>query len=234
MAVSGKTAAPLEIPYLEESDIPDMGAGDKAIAERAHSLLTGAGVAQLAGGEAGEGQLLIAQPGDVARFKALKGDATLAEDGTLTVADGAITSRKAKLTAGIKSATEDLHPLSTSYQDVPGTSLEITPAAPSLLKVTAVFRLHTIRSSGIEEPEAFGTVRIDSEDQSPPANLQSNLATPGSATLETTATILQVYLLSLTTASHTIKLRAKSSKSVSGFSRCYAEGTRFLYELIAS
>lgn len=34
MAVSGKTAAPYEFPYLAESDIPDIGAGDKAIADK--------------------------------------------------------------------------------------------------------------------------------------------------------------------------------------------------------
>lgn len=99
MPVSGKTASPFEIPFLTESDIPDMGAGDEAIAKRVHALFgevaTGlAGITtdlaniapgQIVGGSAGK--LLIAGSTGAAAYKAMKGDATLAEDGTLTLSD---------------------------------------------------------------------------------------------------------------------------------------------------
>lgn len=87
MAVSGKTEAPHEIPYFLGSDAPpDIGDVTKAMADRLHERLDDIAPGQLTppGGEGDDGKLLIVNSGAPA-FAAMKGDATLAEDGTLTI-----------------------------------------------------------------------------------------------------------------------------------------------------
>jgi len=79
MAVSGKTTK-LEWPYYLGTDKPpDMAAVTKAQAEKAEALLTGT-----------KGQLLVVQSTGAPAFKAMKGDGTLAEDGTLTAKDHSV------------------------------------------------------------------------------------------------------------------------------------------------
>lgn len=178
MAVSGKTDA-FEIPFLEESDIPDMGAGDKAIAERMDELFESHQWA----------------------------------------------SRNIAPTAGIVSANfspKEALGLTTSYQDMTGATLELTPEVSGALKVTAIF---VLLASG-EPGEAVGTISVDGVDQASVASLLHSGAG------ETIASVSQVYLVPLSAGNaHTIKMRAKAIYS-GGFSTCRI-GTRFLYELIA-
>lgn len=83
MAVSGKTEK-LEWPYFVDGDKPPhMGTVTKAQADRAEALLTGAA-----------GQLLVVQDTGAPAAKAMKGDATLAKDGTVTVGAERITLAK--------------------------------------------------------------------------------------------------------------------------------------------
>jgi hypothetical protein len=91
MAVSGKTAAPWEVPYLLESDIPDMGAGDKAIAERVHEILAGTKQQALTWLKPGAAnQIIVCNAAGVPQYVTPKGAATLAEDGTLTLANPSV------------------------------------------------------------------------------------------------------------------------------------------------
>src|SRR4051794_13003713 len=120
MAVSGKTTK-LAMPYFEEADAPpNMSTVTKAMADRAEALLTGT-----------KGQLLIVQNTGAPAATALKGDATLAEDGTLTVADRAITSRKFRPSTGLLELSADTA-MGEVYADLPGLKLEITPEVASI------------------------------------------------------------------------------------------------------
>jgi hypothetical protein len=90
---------------------------------------------------ASKGKLLIAQNTGAAVWEAIKGDATLSEDGTLTVGagaiteskvgDGAVTSRKAKLTTFNVASTAVVE---TSGGIIPGTEVPvIKPAVEGLI-----------------------------------------------------------------------------------------------------
>ncbi len=140
-------------------------------------------------------------------------------------ADASVTSRKAKLTAGVKAATEDLA-LTGSYQDVPGATLEITPAVAGNLLVVATFDLETGAGDNAAGT-AQGTLRVDEEDQVATAFVSTT--TPGTHAIRATCT--QCYIVPLSAAAHTLKLRAKY---VSGSGSCKKANTRFLYELVAS
>lgn len=132
-------------------------------------------------------------------------------------------SRNLKPTTGIVEATETLG-LTGAYQDVKGTTLEITPAVASILKVTAVFEFR----AGEAEARYEGTMRLDAADQTPTARLNVANVAPSSANIP------QVYSLALTAALHTIKMRAKRSSGASGGAVGGEGNTRYLYELVAS
>lgn len=85
MAISGKTT-PDEIPYLLSNDKPpDMAAATKAQADRVQALLPS--------GTKSDGRLVIVNSG-AAAYMAMKGDATLAADGTLTIGAGKVSDEK--------------------------------------------------------------------------------------------------------------------------------------------
>src|SRR6201999_3318661 len=83
MAVSGKTTK-LEWPYYLGTDKPpSMSTVTKAQAERAEAIFVGTA-----------GQVLISKSTGKPAPTTLKGDATLAEDGTLTIGSGAVADTK--------------------------------------------------------------------------------------------------------------------------------------------
>jgi hypothetical protein len=86
MAVSGKTAAPWEIPYYLSTDKPpDLAAVTKAIADRTHAVLPS--------GTLTDGRIVVVESG-AAAFKAMSGDATIDKTGKLTIANDAVTAAK--------------------------------------------------------------------------------------------------------------------------------------------
>lgn len=127
-------------------------------------------------------------------------------------------SRNLKPTAGIVAASEDLT-LTTSYQDVPGATLEITPAVASKLLVTAVFAFSESSSGG-----ASGTVNFNGEDQAIEARANADVSSASD-------TRAQVYSLDLAVEKNTIKLRAKY---LGAKGKALAGSTRFLYQLVAA
>lgn len=167
MAVSGKTAVPYEFPYLLESDIPDMGAGDKAVADKLQVV------------------------------KWL--------------------SQSLKPTIGLKNSTSTLA-LTTSYQEVPGTKLEITPVVSSVLAVVIVPVLFAEAGT-----TAFATIKVDTTNESQTAEIGMNA--------QGTITPAQVYLVSLSAAKHTITMQAEKSGSGSAQAQI---NSRLLYALFAS
>lgn len=83
-----KTAAPIEISYAEGTDAADAPAITKAMAEDVRAELLDIDASQLSGGA--EGQLVIAQPGDVAAFKAMSGDVTMNKSGVTQIGNSKI------------------------------------------------------------------------------------------------------------------------------------------------
>jgi hypothetical protein len=130
-------------------------------------------------------------------------------------------SRNLKPTLGVIAATGDLT-LENAYADVPGAVLEITPAVASLLAVVATFDLDLNAGPS----QGYGTISLDAADQTPVANL----VCPAGTDVE--ANVSQVYLLALTAAKHTIKMRGKKAVTNGGYIR--QTHTRALYALFAS
>jgi hypothetical protein len=158
------------------------------------------------------------------------GDVTIAADGTVTIAgvavseakiaDKAVTSRKLKPTAAGKTQNET-KALEAAYIDVPGTTLEITPAVTSNLLVIANFKFKANNATD----SLVGALNVDGEDKPNTADWF-----PGVANALGTATLL--YPIELTAAAHTIKMRAKRAAGTGG--EVLATGTKMLYVLFGS
>jgi hypothetical protein len=130
-------------------------------------------------------------------------------------------SRNLKPTLVLKSATKALE-LTTSYQDVTGAVLEITPAVASVLKVTIIADLTVLGPGG----SAQASIKVDSEtEDAAVAHLDNDTA----ASLRVTAS--QIYVVTLSAAAHTIKMRAKK---VGGTATANTAQTRIMGELYAS
>ena len=94
MAVSGKTAAPHEIPYFLGTDKPpDMAAGTKAIADRVHARLGAVDLSQLVAGTENNGKLVVVNSG-AAAYKAMSGDVTMDSAGVATIGAKKVTTAK--------------------------------------------------------------------------------------------------------------------------------------------
>jgi hypothetical protein len=257
-----------DIPYPDTGDDAKVPADMQALAEQVDSELDDIAPSQIQNQTAGK--LLIANSSGVITGTAMSGDVTISDAGVTEIgagkvgatelgtkavetakindsavtegktADGAITSRKAKLTAGVVAASGDLT-LTTSYQDVPGAALEITPAVASILEVTVVFDLEIvlpgtdIAAAGEAGylAEALGSLKVDSDaEQARIVRLSRKIVSAAVGLDATRLTLSEVYALPLTAAAHTIKARAK--KSANGSGKCFGSGTAFLYELVAS
>jgi hypothetical protein len=182
MAVSGKTTT-YQVPYFLETDKPpDMGAVTKAIAERVEALL------------------------------AKGGDVTIAADGTETIGDGKVTSRKFKPTAG-RVGGSGLTNLTESFQTL--CEFSITPAVASILLLVGSVRVLTPPTKS----EAQFT--LDGIGQVPATFIPS---TSGVGVL--------LASLSLTAAAHTVKLQAKRNEGSGG--SVEATGSAMLYLLGAA
>lgn len=174
------------------------------------------------------------KPPDMAAVTKAGADKTHAN--LATVAAAVLGSSQLKPTAGIKAASADLT-LTGSYQDVAlsGGNLVITPTVASTLLVIAIFDLRITLGTGAgKEGVAFGTIRLDSTDQTPIAKNELDLVALESVVTNTgsAATVSQVYALALTAAEHTIKMRAMFSRGASA--KVEADNTRMLYALFAS
>ena len=152
----------------------------------------------------GKGKLVVAQSVGAAKWIAMKGDATLAEDGTLT--------------------------LTTSYQDIANTTLEITPSVASYLRIWAVFGFRAQKLETFGEGSAIGTVSLDGTDQTSPLSRGAYLAGPNTIS---GGAYPANFVLALTAAAHTIKLRAKKEENAQ-FAFLDPAYTHYLYDLVAA
>jgi hypothetical protein len=146
--------------------------------------------------------------------------------------DGSATSRKTKLTAGIKRASKTETFLTNVYQDIEGTTLEITPEVSSLLLVNSTFHFQITGAGGIENVEALGRLMVDEVGQAQLATLRLE----GTELLKNLtalhATVTQSYVISLTAAKHVLKLQA--GRAIQGTAKCFGGDTALAYTLIAS
>jgi hypothetical protein len=233
MAVSGKTAAPHEVPYALDNDKPtSVPVLTKAMADRVHLRLDAIAPKQIVG--ATKKQLLIANASGVVTAVTASGDVTNDESGVFTVADGAVTSRKFKPTEGIKTAENDMSPGETlSDITLVGGNLVIVPAVASILRITAVFG---VQMAGVKGGALYcnmtGTINVDGSDQTAKAEYQAYLNSTAELQAIEDVTIAQVYRIPLTAASHTIKMRA--ARANAGTVKVWAGKTQMLYELVAA
>lgn len=192
----------------------------------------------------GAGKILVVQETGSAAFKAMSGDVSINEngvtqignsklatgmyqDGSVTaakVADGAVTSRKLKPTVGIVEATSSGKAVGGAFEDVTSATLEITPDVASKIKITAVWHGQRLSGAGAIQ----GCMRLDGVDQTAAAPISYIPDVTGAL-----AVMTQVYIFSLTTEKHSIKMRVKDASGGGGITYV-ASSTRFLYELIAS
>jgi hypothetical protein len=144
------------------------------------------------------------------------------------LADGAVTSRKAKISGGVVEATGDLA-LGEAYADVPGAFLKLTPGVTMLLRVNAAFDMVANGAPGL----ALGSIQLDGgATNTRTAKLLCE--TSGGVTPRLRATVPQVYELVLTGGeAHTVKLRAKREAGGAGYAVAGA-GTAFLWTLVAA
>lgn len=115
--------------------------------------------------------------------------------------------------------------LTTSFADVPGASLSITTAVPSLLLVNAVADFENLLSAAGEQ-QSIGVLNVDGTDRG--EELISGF--PIGAIQTARETVAQAFCISLTAGAHTIKLRAKCGGTHT--SRAHFPGTGFTYLLI--
>ena len=243
--------------YPEPEDPDTLATYWQHLAEDTEEALDEIAPSQIVGGMAGK--LIVAGSTGAGAYKAMKGDATLAEDGTLTIGAGAVgpsklaagaalanlaaasvTSPRVKLTAGRVSASGDLD-LTGSYADVPGASLTITPMVESKLLVTASFdfkvdSFSTGAPAYVPKIECIGSIKLDAAAESSTlAILEREESAAGDVPLMIRVTCVQTYELTLTAAEHTIKLRAKSGfEAGTSYETCFKDGTGFTYILLAA
>lgn len=235
----------------------------KAMADRLEILLGAVDLSQLVADPEGadDGKLVIVKDG-AAAYRAMSGDGTIDEDGNFQLGskvvgttelgdkavttgkvddgavtegklgDGAATSRKLKPTSGVKVASGPLS-LTGAYQDVPGTTLEITPVVESAMLIIATFDFVGLSIGGTAPTtiEGLGTVRLNTSDESGPARLYEQISS-GEASGTLGGSVTQVWLLSLSAAKQTIKLRGRRAAGAEG--ELAAGSTRFTYLLFAA
>ena len=139
--------------------------------------------------------------------------------------DDAIAQRVRPL-VGVEVATGEALELNAAlYVDVPGTTLEIAPAAAGRLLVTAVFAFQI--PGGTPNSTGYGTISVDGVDQSGEALLNRSEIGP-----RMQSTVSQVYDVPLSAAAHTIKMRAKGEGGPGVLVVPLGERTRMLYQFI--
>ena len=122
---------------------------------------------------------------------------------------------------GVIKPSEEVGP-KEAYGDLPGATLEITPAVPSVLIALAAFEF-----AMATETRAFGTLSLDGKDQDNYATFATDAFDLGTAR----ATVFEPFLLDLDAKAHTIKMRVKAQLAPAV--GCNPEGTRCLYLLLA-
>jgi hypothetical protein len=152
------------------------------------------------------GEFVVCDASGVPQYVAFSGDLSVDEDGVATLTSSAV---------GVGGATGSSLALTVSAQDVPGTSLTITPTVASKLLVVGTFEFY-LNASGPILMNAQGLLSVD-------GSLQTNVAQfrfsdSDAADHSANATVGQSWVVPLTAAAHTVKLRAAlfSGTSITG------------------
>lgn len=169
------------------------------------------------------------QDNDEAIKKVVNGEL---DNGNLRTGAGIVAAKLASIgseikgfSVGSKSASEDLT-LTSSYQDVPGASLEITPTVESKLIVLAAYNFTF--TEHVQGFKYYGTLKVDSGSE------QSNVAKLGGNNASFEATVFQPYVLTLSAAKHTINMRAKGEVNAAASPKVLKTNTGFVYLLLAA
>lgn len=149
------------------------------------------------------------------------------------LADAAATSRKVQLSYGTAAASSTLTPLTGSYQDVPGATVTFSPAVASVAFVTAVVYYAFSTASSTIDQVALTRLVVDGVAQSALAvgAVEAKFDNTGpSPNVGFTAT--QTWPITLTAASHTLKLQSSSS-SLNGTTTVQSGYTTLSYILFS-
>jgi len=127
------------------------------------------------------------------------------------VADGAITSRKTKLSMGVASASGATASLAANtWTSVTGCSFEVTPAVAGTLHIVAIWDIELTATAGTggETYEPEGSIKLNAEAEN--VRVAKDLYT-GFTNLPMRRSMMQAYALPVTAAKQTIQQRIKKN-----------------------
>jgi cell pole-organizing protein PopZ len=146
------------------------------------------------------------------------------------IKDSTVTSRKAKLTAGVVRSTGGLSGMGAVHQDIPGASIVITPDVASLLIVHAKFHVQLRCPNNLSTAKAFGVLSVDGVEQT--ASAFTELASASDSGY-VDLSMAEFWVVPLTAAAHTVKLRGLSGGNTGTGTSDMGDAT-FSYILVAS
>jgi hypothetical protein len=122
--------------------------------------------------------------------------------------------------------------MTSTFTDIAGTSLVITPTVASTIFIVGTFELNMATAAGLATQEVDGALNVDGVNQTRIARF-FNANTAGGTAQTFTVTVSQSWVLSLTAAAHTIKLQARAQGAFTS-SSAVANSTAWSYMLFAS
>lgn len=182
-------------------------------------------------------QFVICNASGVPEYHVLSGDVTGDSSGAITIADGAVTSRKLAPSANSYGASGNLVTAGGGgWGDLPGTSqvIDLTSGVASYALIAASFDAAVV--NGIAGTalnfDAHCALNVDAARQAAQLNF-GNTGTYSSGAARVRTTLSGLWLVSLSVASHTIKLQA--SIDTAGYSMTvYQTHTKWSYVLFKS
>jgi hypothetical protein len=162
------------------------------------------------------GYLLIANGSGVITGTAMSGDVTISSAGATTIGANKVGIAEIDNTAvQVGGAVGGSVALTTSEQDVPTSSISITPTVASTLIATAFFEF-SLSGTGTVAMNAYGVLDVDGSNQTPKARFSYGDNDAGTHSIRDTVGMSCV--VSLSAAAHTLKLQSylESATSITG------------------
>lgn len=193
-------------------------------------------------------QIIVCNASGVPTYVTQSGDVSVSQAGAFALTAGAVvdadvnasaaiqgskldtTDGRLKQTTGIVSSSSPLT-TTTSYSDITGATVTFTPdvACHALVAAQFMFSLADLTSGDTCSGE--GTLTVDGAAETRTAEFSIDGSPAGLVELE--ASVTQFYRVSLSVASHTLKLQAKKTVEGAEVIDCRVRNAQFLYFLVA-